>query len=275
MKPFAKTDLRTASKADLPQILSVWKTVFGDSEAYIRFFLSQRCTLGNVLVCTVRGRIVSQLFLLPARLKAGSKTFSVCYLFAAATLPEYRGCGYMGDLLRAAQQKCMAQSTDGIVLLPAGDGLYDYYARFGFQTAFSRKIWRGRREALLPFSQDASCSKTQAKAFLLRDQQTRDGILWSEPSLDFALQEQERFRGAFTCADASAFAAAGEDCFILSSPENFGKGVCALLSLTSQEELTLVLPADAPVGTLQKGGMLWSAHQNIRLENAFLSFPME
>ena len=275
MKPFAKTEIRAATRDDLPQIVHVWQTVFGDSEAYIRFFLDNRCALPHTLVYTQSSVVVSQLFLLSAKLKAAEKIFSVYYLFAAATLPQYRGQGYMGDLLRAAQQKCLAEKSDGIVLLPAGDGLYRYYERFGFQEAFSRKVWHGSREALAPFAAAASCDPAQAKAFLLRDQQTRDGILWSEPSLDYALREQAKFRGAYTAADASAFAAVGEECFLLSAPENFGKGVHALLSLTTENELTLILPADAPVGCLQKGGMLWSARQTIPLENAFLSFPME
>lgn len=275
MKPFAKIDIRAATAEDLPQMTHIWQVVFGDSDEYIRFFFENRCALSDALLLTVQDEIVSQLFLLPASVRCGTQSFSVFYLFAAATLPSHRGCGYMGDLIRAAQQNCRSERVDGIVLLPAEESLYGYYARFGFETAFSRKIWHGARAQLQALSNPAALDKTNAAEFLWRSQQTRDGVVWSRPALDYALREQAQFRGDYTVADGCAFAAADDVCTVFSSPEQFPKGVYALLSLTADSELSLVLPPDAPIGTEQKGGMLWSATRQIPLKKALLTFSMQ
>lgn len=275
MKPFAKIDIRCATEDDLPQMMYIWRTVFGDSDAYIRFFFEERHALSDALLLTVQGEVISQLFLLPAQVRCGMQSFSVFYLFAAATLPSHRGCGYMGELIRAAQQKCRSQGIDGIVLLPAEDSLYDYYERFDFETAFSRKVWHGARGQLLALCEPAALDSENAEAFLWRNQQRTDGIAWSKSALQYALREQAKFRGAYTVADGCAFAAVDDVCTVLSSPERFSKGVYALLSLTTDDVLSLVLPPDAPIGTEEKGGMLWSANRKISLEKAFLTFPMQ
>ena len=49
MKPFAKIDIRSATADDLTQMTHIWQTVFGDSDAYIRFFFENRCALSDAL----------------------------------------------------------------------------------------------------------------------------------------------------------------------------------------------------------------------------------
>ncbi len=72
-------------------------------------------------------KIVSQLFLIEGELSGDT----VGYIYAAATDKEYRGKGYMAELINRAKIK-----YPRLALRPAQDSLYEYYERFGFKTSF-------------------------------------------------------------------------------------------------------------------------------------------
>lgn len=75
------------------------------------------------------GETVSMLFLLPVKIEYENKIFGGSYLYAAATNPEYRKQGFMGELLKKAKAE-----SDFIILRPANEKLIGYYASFGFKT---------------------------------------------------------------------------------------------------------------------------------------------
>ena len=73
-------------------------------------------------------KVVSILFALPCKLIKDGKTLKAIYIFAAATLDEYKNKGYMTNLI----EKVKVQETDFIFLRPANDTLIKFYSRFGF-----------------------------------------------------------------------------------------------------------------------------------------------
>ncbi len=81
------------------------------------------------------GKIASMLFLLPCELKIKEKSYPAAYLYAAATLPEYRGQGLMSELIEQAKLETVEKGT-ALITKPASESLYGYYAKFGFKTAF-------------------------------------------------------------------------------------------------------------------------------------------
>ena len=74
------------------------------------------------------GKIVSMLFALPCELKTKTETKSVIYIYAAATLQEYRGRGYMARLIEQLNGEGKA-----LFLRPATEGLISFYKKFGFK----------------------------------------------------------------------------------------------------------------------------------------------
>ena len=81
-----------ADKSREAELIEIWKQSFGDREEYIRMFFAWNLAKTMVLVYEVDGKAVSVAYLLPVTYeKTGQKVVPCWYLYAAATLPEYRG----------------------------------------------------------------------------------------------------------------------------------------------------------------------------------------
>lgn len=114
--------------ADKTQIIKLWNEAFGDSEEEINEFLN---IFGDCIhTISDNNLIVSQLFLIPGKINS-AKAY---YLYAAATLEEYRGRGFMSKLLKYAETFAKENNAEYILLMPGEDSLYDYYERFGYKS---------------------------------------------------------------------------------------------------------------------------------------------
>lgn len=116
----------------LSQLVDLWATVFGDSEAYIKL-IAPYFELFDCYAIKEEGKIVSAFYLLPSEIKAGEKIYKGKYLYAAATYEEHRKNGYMSRLINEAIND-NKNELSFISLVPANEGLYSYYSRFGFET---------------------------------------------------------------------------------------------------------------------------------------------
>ena len=110
---------------------------FGDSVTYLDFlekigFLR----LDEAFVLSHEDRPVSVLFVKKYPLNLASGTGWADYIFYAATSPEYRGKGLMGKLLKDTLSTLKTRGGDCAVLIPAEKSLFDFYSKFGFETAF-------------------------------------------------------------------------------------------------------------------------------------------
>jgi hypothetical protein len=92
---------------------------------------------------------IAMLHLLPQLIKTHSRDYKAQYLYAAATLPEFRGHGIMRQLMQAAEQDGIENGCEYTVLLPATQSLYKYYSDNGFETAFNVKKAQVTRKELL------------------------------------------------------------------------------------------------------------------------------
>jgi ribosomal protein S18 acetylase RimI-like enzyme len=126
-------------ESDFPQALAVWQACFGDEESYVRFFWEHCFPLCRGLAWEEGGRLVSMLFLLPCALVRKSLRLPAEYVYAVATLPEYRGRGCAAALTRHAAALAKAEGKSALCLRPADEGLYGYYAKLGFVKAFAKQ----------------------------------------------------------------------------------------------------------------------------------------
>ena len=276
MKPSARIEIRTACARDIPDLRRNWKAAFGDEDAYLDFFFSGCFRAENTLVCAWEDTVVSQLFLLPAMLRAEDRQYPVCYLYAAATHPAYRVNGCMAQLLKAAETLCRERGIFGIVLLPASETLYAYYARFGYETAFYRRVWNVSRAELKADAQNVRVSAEDAEAFVETYSKRHNGIVWNSEQLQYALAEHRTFRGAYGAVKNKAFAAAEDnEALLLAEPDDITAGCSALLQLSDAEQLRITLAPEHTKGELQKRGMIRFLAERIELTNAFISFALE
>ena len=114
--------------------VELWHEAFGDSEEYINFFHAEHASC-VCLMQTEGDELASALYLIDGEL-CGHQGY---YLFAAATFKKFRGQGHMARLLKKAKDFANQNGKSFIALVPAESSLFDYYSRFGYQTAFYAK----------------------------------------------------------------------------------------------------------------------------------------
>lgn len=118
----------------------LWADTFGDNEEYINLFFDCDYTPTECFAETVNGEVVSALYLLKGYIKSAKAAFEGRYLYAAATAEKYRGKGLMGKLIEEAEEYIKTNNISFIALVPANNGLYGYYERFGFETVMRNYV---------------------------------------------------------------------------------------------------------------------------------------
>lgn len=114
----------------------LWHTVFGDSYDYISLMFKPEYEKDIICFCELDGeKAVSAFYLIKNALSFNNCLYNGYYLYAAATLPEYRKSGIMSRLIKEAQSYCEEIGFDFISLVPSEESLYSYYSRFGFEDA--------------------------------------------------------------------------------------------------------------------------------------------
>jgi len=129
---------RPMRESDSPAVLRIWQACFGDEEGYVRFFWENGFPLCRGLVWEEEGQAVSMLFLLPGALSYKKTLLPAEYVYAVATLPEFRGRGYAAALTREAALLAASEGKSALCLRPGDEGLYTYYAKLGFVKAFAQ-----------------------------------------------------------------------------------------------------------------------------------------
>lgn len=114
------------------QIIDLWQTCFQDSASFIDLYFQEVYRDENALTVVENGRLLSALQMIPYRMTCWGVPFSMAYISGASTAPEARNRGLMSDLLKRAFRIMLSRRIAFSALIPAGKGLFDYYARFGY-----------------------------------------------------------------------------------------------------------------------------------------------
>jgi len=112
------------------EIENVWTTCFGDEPSFIHSFLSRHYCKDTAQLHRENGQVVATCFVIVCDTEIGK----IGYLYAIATLPEYRNRGIAEQLVQKAIEYCKAQGLVAAALIPADKHLSDYYIRLGFAT---------------------------------------------------------------------------------------------------------------------------------------------
>lgn len=136
-----------SNKKYIPSLISLWNKVFGDDEEYIKLFFDKAYYDCECFAEIVDDKAVSAFYLLKCTIKKDGRLYNGRYLYAAATLPEYRSKGLMSKLIKEALDYGKSKGLHFVALVPADDGLYDYYTRFGFKEAMHKYKYTLTNEA--------------------------------------------------------------------------------------------------------------------------------
>lgn len=192
-----------AAEEDAHHIREIWKECFGDGDDYINLYLKGRFEPENMLVIHMDGKPVSMASFLPVTVTVHGEKKPARYVYAVATLPDYRDRGYAAEILRFAAE----YYKEPLILQPAEEELVDYYAKLGFVKAFEGGAAAAEGEttsALEKMESQAECSaerdvqgewqfKTITAAGYKRIRDRRFGqegyVEWDESAIGYALEE--------------------------------------------------------------------------------------
>lgn len=112
------------------KLRSLWKTVFGDTDAFLDSFFSVAYSPERCRYLTAGDDVVSALYWFDCEYEGGK----LAYLYAVATDPNHRGKGLASQLLKKTHDHLKNTGYAGAVLKPA-NGLFPFYERLGYQTS--------------------------------------------------------------------------------------------------------------------------------------------
>jgi len=241
--------IRLSDKSDINGIIKLWKEAFGDSEREIMFFLDNRYKPENTLVAEENGKIASMLFLLEGEMKIDKKLYPSYYLYAACTLKEFRGRGYMASLLAFAKDTALKRNVDFICLLPAEESLYKFYENHGYKPVFKKNIYTLSRNSIDDSSfsdKESSCNpeKIRNNAFV-----NIDYFKWDSLSLDFAIKHNKFYGGqvVMNCEGYSLYSISNDEIYVkeITFTDNIDAVLSNLFAIHSDVNKIIV---DLPVG---------------------------
>ena len=109
---------------------SLWKTVFGDPDAFIDDFFRVAYAPERCKYFEENGEVISALYWFDCEYDGGR----LAYIYAVATHPDYRGKGLASRLLEETHDHLKGLGYAGCVLKPA-KGLFPFYERLGYITS--------------------------------------------------------------------------------------------------------------------------------------------
>ena len=114
---------------DLQKNLSnLWQRVFDEDERVTKLFFEKVYPLCENLIIEQDGKVVSSAFLIPCEIENRKGL----YVYCAMTDEKYRGRGLMAEILSKADEIKTAKNLDFLLLVPANEGLFEYYKKFGY-----------------------------------------------------------------------------------------------------------------------------------------------
>lgn len=175
--------LIASEKKYINQLSGLWQKVFADEIGYIDLFFKNIYYKSKTFAAFDGDKIISVLYLMDSKIRFNGQLYRGFYLYAAATDSDYRRKGIMGTLLKEAQQYTKAIGKDYISLVPGNAPLYDYYSKFGFESAMYKCVSKGEAEM-----NNISPEKVKANEYkIFRDLNVRNAFLWDEEELSYAL----------------------------------------------------------------------------------------
>lgn len=203
LKKYTASESRVvfANETQKEQITDIWQRCFGDSAEYIAMYLEKRFETENMLVIHEDEKPVSMASLLPVRVTLDGVPRDARYVYAVATLPEYRKRGYASEIIRHAAEKYQ----EPLLLQPADEALEKYYESLGFVKAFAPSpCWiyenasRQKKEEIIKMSEvfieEWQIKKVKAAEYKkLRDEHfAGEGYVeWDENAIQYAMEENE------------------------------------------------------------------------------------
>ena len=131
-------EIRYGNDKDKIKAEYIWKECFTDSENEVEFYFNELYKKENFLLMEDReNEIRASLHENPYEMIMNNEKFSSFYIIAVAVSPQYRGRGYMGELIRYSLRNAREKELDFVFLSPINTEIYRKYG-FGYMSSLER-----------------------------------------------------------------------------------------------------------------------------------------
>lgn len=175
------------------ELARIWHVCFQEPTRPAKYFLNNYFQPENCLIYQFGGKIAAVVYLLPAQVNMEGKPAQAHYIYAAATLPEYRSHGYMAALLASAALVGANRGDEYSVVLPATEGLYPLYQKSDYVPFFQVNTVTLTLSQLCDAAESGQIGKalfTYSQLNSLRSAQLsgqNGSVLWSDEAFGFAI----------------------------------------------------------------------------------------
>lgn len=168
---------------DIEQLKSLWKSLFGDTEAFISLFFHEVVREENIRVLEEKGRILSALYMLPYPFRIWNQEVTASYISGAGTLPEAQGRGLMRRLLIDSFKEMEHRQIPLSILIPAEPWLYGFYEKSGYATvfAYNQQVYPPKEQHLV--EEGFSCNEEGVRLGEDNLQQPEDSLRYEKDGL--------------------------------------------------------------------------------------------
>ena len=193
--------LRLAYNTDQNQLINIWKICFNDMDEAIKLFFCNRFKTKDCVVCELNSKIVASLYMFDASIKDNNGVLSAFYIYAAGTLPNYRGKGYMKALISYANSIQLLRNKKCSFLLPANDRLYGYYNKLGYKKFFKSCFLSLSNSKMKRYVNSGMYVEQELDFNNLYDLRTKicsknlGSIIWDKKAIDYAFKLNDIYGG--------------------------------------------------------------------------------
>jgi len=129
-------NIRFADAQSRTDVYRMWKTVFGDDDAYMELYFGSKYRDENTLVYFHDNVAMASLQMLPYKFTFHGVEIDIAYVMGVCTLPEFRGKGFQDALLKRMLQVLSERNIPLAILVPAEPWLLEFYRKYGFAQTF-------------------------------------------------------------------------------------------------------------------------------------------
>ena len=250
----------------IPTLTDLWYEVFGDSKEYINLFFLKAYNDCDCFAEFDGDKIVSAFYLLKSSIRFEGETYDGRYLYAAATLPEYRGKGLMSKLIKEAIAYGEKEKFDFIALVPANDGLYDYYGRFGFKESMYKYMAKIDRKikAVGPIDDAESFGK-------IRNTSSCNMMVYNKIGTEYAF-DCLKFSGADVLA-------VSDSVYYINDEELFVSGDCLypadIFGENNEDRLTVYTNYPFENSVKVRNGMIYNFRNDIKFKDIYMNIALD
>ncbi len=122
--------IRHPETKDIPQLKNLWREAFNDEASYIDQFFLSTYDKNHAMVVEHNEKIATMLYWFDCDFNDGN----VAYIYAVATLNEFKQQGFCKCLMEALHKHLKALGYMGACLTPSSEYLFKFYGKMGYLT---------------------------------------------------------------------------------------------------------------------------------------------